>query len=95
VAFVRVVCIARGWREKQTFIFPNLLAIEEARSMEAAAMMLVVKNRDPSLPSSRPNFSLKNQVTQELYNVSWWSNLGLNTMNLQRSKARGKGVQGK
>jgi hypothetical protein len=40
-----------------TFTFPILFAIEEAMIIEMAAIMLVVKKRDPSLPSSRPNFS--------------------------------------
>jgi hypothetical protein len=47
-------------------MLPNLLAIEEARSIEIAAMMDVVKNKEPSLPSSRSNFFLKNQVTHDL-----------------------------
>lgn len=47
-------------------IFPNLLAIDEAKSMETAAMMLVVKKSDPSFPSSSLNLSWKKYVTQEL-----------------------------
>lgn len=54
----------------RTLIFPNRFAIDEATSIEAAAMMLVVKKRDPSIPSSRSNFLLKNQITQELVTVS-------------------------
>jgi hypothetical protein len=33
--------------------------MEEATSMEIAWIMLVLKNRDPSSPSGRPNFFLK------------------------------------
>jgi len=51
-------------------IFPNLFAIEEATSIDAAAMMLVVKKREPSIPSLRSNFFLKNQITQELLVVT-------------------------
>jgi len=49
-------------------IFPNLFAIEEARIIDIAAMILVTKNKDPNLPSPRWNLSLKNHVTQELMN---------------------------
>lgn len=52
-----------------TLIFPNRFAIDEARIIEAAAMMLVVKKREPSMPSLRPNFCLKNQTIQELYGL--------------------------
>jgi hypothetical protein len=51
-------------------IFPNRFAIEEATSIDAAAMMLVVKKREPSIPSLRWNFVLKNQITQELAMVN-------------------------
>lgn len=51
-------------------ILPNRLAIEEARSMDPAAMMEVVKKREPRRPSSRLNFDLKNHVTQDLSRVS-------------------------
>jgi hypothetical protein len=50
----------------QTLTFPNLLAIDEAMSIEIAAMMLVVKRRDPNFSSLRLNFSWKKNVTQEL-----------------------------
>jgi hypothetical protein len=49
-------------------IFPNLFAIEEARIIDMAAMILVTKNKDPNFPSPRLNLSLKNHVTQELLN---------------------------
>jgi hypothetical protein len=49
-------------------IFPNLFAIEEARIIDIAAMILVTKNKDPNFPSPRLNLSLKNHVTQELMN---------------------------
>ena len=52
------------------WILPILLAIEEASSIEAAAMMEVVKKREPRRPSSSWNFFLKYQVTQELSIVS-------------------------
>lgn len=35
--------------------------------MDAAAMILVVKKREPNLPSVKPNLERKNHVTQELY----------------------------
>jgi hypothetical protein len=51
-------------------MFPKRFAIEEATSIDAAAMILVVKNIDPSIPSRRLNFDLKNQTTQELAIIS-------------------------
>lgn len=39
-----------------TLIFPKRFAIEDATSMEPAEMILVVKKREPSFPSSMPNF---------------------------------------
>jgi hypothetical protein len=42
------------------------LAIDEAKSMEIAEMMLVMEKRDPSFSSWRLNFSWKKYVTQEL-----------------------------
>lgn len=59
-----------GWAPVRTFMFPNRFAIDDATSIEAAAMMLVVKKREPSIPSPRSNFFLKNQITQELVTVS-------------------------
>jgi hypothetical protein len=59
-----------GYDVVRTLIFPNRFAIDEATSMEAAAMILVVKNREPSIPSWRLNFFLKNQMTQELVPIS-------------------------
>jgi hypothetical protein len=47
-------------------MLPILFAIEEARSMEMAAIMLVTKNNEPSLPPLRSNLSLKKNVTQDL-----------------------------
>ena len=47
----------KDWRAEPTFTLPILFAIDEATIIDIAAMMLVVKNSDPSLPSSRPNFS--------------------------------------
>ncbi len=47
-------------------MFPILFAIEEARSMEIAAMMDVVKKSEPSAPSLRLNLSWKKKVTQDL-----------------------------
>lgn len=35
-------------------------------SVEPAAMILVVKNKDPSFPSLMPNLSWKKKVSQEL-----------------------------
>lgn len=42
------------------------LAMDEAISMDAAAMMLVVKKMEPSLPSGRVNLRLKKYVIQDL-----------------------------
>jgi hypothetical protein len=67
-------------------MFPKRFAIDEATSMEAAAMMLVVKKREPSIPSLRLNFFLKNQITQELVAVSMKINEGEKTGYLQRCK---------
>jgi len=53
-----------------TLIFPKRLAIDEAKSIDPAAIIEVVKKRDPSFPSSRSNFFLKNHVTQDLEVVS-------------------------
>jgi len=69
------------------WMLPNRLAIEEARSMEPAAMMEVVKKREPRRPSSRLNFDLKNHVTQDLcFMLATVCQFG--ARNLQRSKAR-------
>jgi hypothetical protein len=40
--------------------------IEEATSIDIAAMMEVVKNREPNTPGSRPNFVLKKSTTKAL-----------------------------
>lgn len=40
-------------------MLPNRLAIEEARSIDIAAIILDVKNREPSFPSFIPNLSWK------------------------------------
>lgn len=50
-----------------TLTFPNLFEIDEARSIETAAIMLVTKKRDPSFPSCKSNLSLKKYVTHDLY----------------------------
>lgn len=47
-------------------MFPNLLAIDEAKSIEIADIMLVIEKREPSFSSLRLNFSWKKKVTQEL-----------------------------
>jgi len=44
--------------------------IDEATSMEAAAIIEVTKNNVPRTPSERPNLALKNPVTQELRDIS-------------------------
>lgn len=38
---------------------PNRLAIEEARSIDIAEIIAVAKNKEPSLPSPKPNLSWK------------------------------------
>lgn len=48
------------------FTLPNLLAIEDARSIETAAIMLVAKNKEPSAPSWSLNRSWKYHTAQEL-----------------------------
>jgi len=61
--------------------------IDEAASMEAAAIIEVTKNRVPSTPSSRSNFVLKNLVTQELWDVNMRSYISVRLVEyLQRYK---------
>jgi hypothetical protein len=50
----------------RTLILPIRLEIDDATSIEAAAMMDVVKKIDPSLPSCKSNFRLKKAVTHDL-----------------------------
>lgn len=45
---------------------PIRLAIEDATSIEAEEMMLVVKKIEPSLPSGRSNLRLKKYVIHDL-----------------------------
>jgi hypothetical protein len=65
-----VLLLGDGEGLVRTWIFPNRFAIEDATSIDAAAMILVVKKREPSIPSLRLNLVLKNQITQELAIVS-------------------------
>ena len=74
------------------WILPNRLAIDDARSMDPAAMMEVVKKREPRRPSSRWNFHLKNHVTQDLRTVSVITS-EFGGRSLQRSKARCECIQ--
>lgn len=53
-----------------TLMLPNLFAIDDARSIDAACMKEVVKKIDPSLPSSRSNLPLKKYVIHDLEHVS-------------------------
>jgi hypothetical protein len=53
-----------------TLTFPKRLAIAAATSIDAADMILVVKNREPNFPSSRPNLLWKKSVTQDLVYLS-------------------------
>jgi hypothetical protein len=53
-----------------TLILPMRFEIDEATSMEVAAIMEVTKNNVPRTPSERQNLSLKNPVTQELRDIS-------------------------
>lgn len=55
------------------WILPIRFAMEEARSMDIAAMIAVVKKREPRTPSLRWNFSWKKNVTQELDLISYCS----------------------
>jgi hypothetical protein len=45
---------------------PNLLAIDDAGSMDRAAMKLVMKKMVPNLLSGKVNLLLKKKVIQEL-----------------------------
>ncbi len=47
-------------------MLPTLFAIDEASSIDIAAMTLVVKKIDPNFPSSILNLSLKKKVTHDL-----------------------------
>lgn len=53
-------------KKKITLTLPNRLAIEDATSMEAAAMLLVMKNMVPSSPSGRSNLRWKKYVIHDL-----------------------------
>ena len=59
------------WVKTIVLTLPNRLAMLEAMSIDPAAIMEVVKKRDPSRPSSRPNFHLKKYVTHDLYGISF------------------------
>lgn len=48
-------------------MLPILFAIDDASSIEIAAMILVTKNKVPNLPPARLNLSLKKKVTHELH----------------------------
>lgn len=48
-----------------TLTFPMRLAIEDATSIDADEMMLVVKNMEPSFPSGNSNLRLKKYVIQD------------------------------
>lgn len=47
-------------------MLPMRFAMEEAISIEPAAMMLVVKKMEPSLPSGSENLRLKKYVIHDL-----------------------------
>lgn len=49
-----------------TLTLPIRLAMDDATNTDAAAMMLVVKNMEPSSPSGRSNLRLKKYVIQDL-----------------------------
>jgi len=51
------------------WMLPILFARDEAMSMEKAAMKLVTKKIDPSLPSARSNLTWKKYDTQELHSM--------------------------
>ena len=46
------------------------LAIEEATSMDAAEMMLLMEKMDPSSPSGRENLRWKKLAIQDLVSIS-------------------------
>lgn len=48
-----------------TLTLPMRLAIEDAASVDADEMMLVVKNMEPSFPSGNSNLRLKKYVIQD------------------------------
>lgn len=54
----------------RTFRLPIRLAIEDATRVVAAARRLVVKNRDPRVPSSMLNFHRKKKAIQDLEQIS-------------------------
>lgn len=53
------------WVKTIVLTFPNLFAIEDAKSIDIEAIMLVTKKRDPSFPSWRLYLSRKNHTTHE------------------------------
>lgn len=57
------------WVKTIVLTFPNLFEIEEATSIDMAAIMLVTKKRDPNFSSRSPNFSWKNQTIHELESI--------------------------
>lgn len=54
------------WMAGQTFTLPMRLAIEDATSIDAAAMELVTKKMVPNSPSGKLNLRWKKYVIQEL-----------------------------
>lgn len=53
-----------------TLTLPNLLAIEDATSTEAAEMKIVTENMDPRVPDGKSNLVLKKSTIQALKHVS-------------------------
>lgn len=60
-----------GWG--RTLTLPMRLAMDEATSIEAEQIMLVVKKMEARLPSGRENLLRKKYVSQDLYVVSYYS----------------------
>lgn len=61
------------------------LVMDEAIKIDAAAMILVVKKMEPSLPSDRLNLRLKKYVTQDLS-----SQYDVNTLMMALTARRGQ-----
>jgi hypothetical protein len=54
------------WVKTMVLTLPMRLAMEDATSMDAAEIRLVVKKIEPSSPSGRENLRLKKYVIQDL-----------------------------
>lgn len=78
-------------------MLPIRLAMEDATSVEAAAIIDVVKNSEPKLLSRRSNFRLKNKVTHVLSDIgsACLDFPNKKIQHLQRRQTGSKGVHSK